>query len=499
MRERYEKEMKKVLPGVADMVNLEFEQAELARATDVLNRIEQRVVELRTETEAPARVALYDAALPPQAPVEAVPYERMGLAGLVGFCLPFVLVVGWERIVRRIGDAGQLEKETNLAVIGEIARLPERTRKPRAATSKRTAQKLRLYEESIDSMRTFLVLAEDLKYAKVFAVTSATGHEGKTSVAAQLALSLARASGKPTLLIDGDMREPDLHDVFEVARTPGLAEVLAGDCELESAIVPSWTPHVFLLPAGELKTSPHQLVGNGALRSVLERTSEKYGYIVLDTPPILSAAESLVLAKAADASLDLRDAGRQPSGTGEKRLSEARGVGLSSGCRRTQRSLSTKLRISLWPLRARDELMADRKKRSLGDHDLMSRSEQTQRADVRQTRNHRPRGETDSQRPTPLDHVGGRIAGGHRIVFLASVPGLSYHQRLCWSVRTHWRRKASSDPPSTTAVVTSSSTLKTTTHLFTWPKPWTTASERSADTKREAISIYLGALGLEGV
>ncbi|MCX7424305.1 MAG: polysaccharide biosynthesis tyrosine autokinase [Planctomycetia bacterium] len=303
LRERYESEMKKVLPGIADMVNLEFEQAELARATDVLNRIEQRMVELRTERQAPARVALYDAALPPQAPVEAVPYARMGLAGVVGFCLPFVLVVGFERMVRRIGDAGQLEKETNLTVIGEIARLPERTRKPRAATSNRTAQKLRLYEESIDSMRTFLVLAEDLKYAKVFAVTSATGHEGKTSVAAQLALSLARASGKPTLLIDGDMREPDLHEVFEVARTPGLAEVLAGDCELESAIVPSWSPHVFLLPAGELKTSPHQLVGNGALRSVLERTSRTYGYIVLDTPPILSAAESLVLAKAADASL----------------------------------------------------------------------------------------------------------------------------------------------------------------------------------------------------
>jgi tyrosine-protein kinase Etk/Wzc len=116
-------------------------------------------------------------------------------------------------------------------------------------------------------------------------------------------LSLARATGKPTLLIDGDMRDPDLHDVFEVARSPGLAEVLAGDSELESAIVPSWTPHVSVLPAGTLKSSPHQLMGNGAFRSVLERTSEKYGYIVLDTPPILAAAESLVLARAADATL----------------------------------------------------------------------------------------------------------------------------------------------------------------------------------------------------
>jgi Mrp family chromosome partitioning ATPase len=58
-----------------------------------------------------------------------------------------------------------------------------------------------------------------------------------------------------------------------------------------------------VLPAGDLKSSPHELVGNGALQSVLEWTSKKYAYVVLDTPPILAAAESLVLAKAADASL----------------------------------------------------------------------------------------------------------------------------------------------------------------------------------------------------
>jgi len=303
LRERYEKEMKKVVPGVADKVSLEFEQAELARATDVLNRIEQRVVELRTERQAPARVVLFDRARPPEAPVVEVPYTRMGIAVLLGFCVPFALAIGWEKVVRRISDAEQLEQETNLAVIGEIARLPERTKNRRASGSRRIAQRLRLHEESIDSMRTFLVLAEDLKEVKVLAVTSATSDEGKTSVAAQLALSLARATGKPTLLIDGDMRAPDLQDVFEVAKTPGLAEVLTGDCELEAAIVHSWTPRVDVLPAGQLRASPHGLVGNGVLQSVLERTSKKYTYIVLDTPPILAAAESLVLAKAADASL----------------------------------------------------------------------------------------------------------------------------------------------------------------------------------------------------
>jgi succinoglycan biosynthesis transport protein ExoP len=237
------------VPGVGDTVSLEFEQAELAQATEVLNLIERRVVELRTEQRAPARVVLFDRARPPEVPVVEVPYMRMGVAGLLCFCFPFALAIGWDRIVRRISDAEQLQQETNLAVIGEIARLPERSTKPHASASKHIAQKLRLYEESIDSMRTFLVLAEDLRESKVLAVTSATNGEGKTSVAAQLALSLARACGKPTLLIDGDMRAPDLQNVFDVARAPGLAEVLTGDCELEAAIVPSWTPRVHVLPA----------------------------------------------------------------------------------------------------------------------------------------------------------------------------------------------------------------------------------------------------------
>jgi len=303
LRERYEKELKKVAPGVADMVSIEFEQAELTRATDVLNLIEQRVVELRTERQAPARVVLFDEATPPDAPLVEIPLAKMGLAAMVAFCVPFGLALGWERIVRRISGAEDLEHETNLAVIGEIARLPERSTKAGKTTSRRMAQKLRLYEESIDSMRTFLVLAEEIKGARVLAVTSAASNEGKTSVAAQLALSLARASGKPTLLIDGDMRAPDIQEVFEVRKSPGLAEVLGGECDLHEAIVPTWTPSVDVLPGGEAKQNVHKLVGNGELSAILRQVSQKYAYVVLDTPPILAASESLVLAKAADASL----------------------------------------------------------------------------------------------------------------------------------------------------------------------------------------------------
>ncbi len=138
---------------------------------------------------------------------------------------------------------------------------------------------------------------------RILAITSAANHEGKTSVASQLAMSLARATGKMTLLIDGDMRSPDVHQVFGVARGPGLAEVLSNECTLADAIVPTHNPNVQLLTAGRLKVSPHRLLGNGAWKSLLAQIPASYGYVIVDTPPVLAASEALVLAKHADAIL----------------------------------------------------------------------------------------------------------------------------------------------------------------------------------------------------
>ena len=113
-------------------------------------------------------------------------------------------------------------------------------------------------------------------------------------------MSIARASGEPTLLIDGDMRSPDMHNVFEIDNDKGLAQVLAGECEVDEVIVSNWSSYLHLLPAGQLKTSPHRLLGQGAFDRVLSKLRDSYRYIVIDTPPVLSASEALVLSKSAD-------------------------------------------------------------------------------------------------------------------------------------------------------------------------------------------------------
>jgi len=169
--------------------------------------------------------------------------------------------------------------------------------------SERSSPDLQLFEECIDGLRTYLTLIQSLKDMRVLAVASSVSGEGKTTLSSQLAISLAKAQGALTLLIDGDIRIPDVHQIFKIDRGPGLVDVLRGEARVEDAIDTSYSESLHLLPAGRLRTSPHQLLCNGEFAQLIDSLKEKYRYIVIDTPPILPASEALLIAQAADATI----------------------------------------------------------------------------------------------------------------------------------------------------------------------------------------------------
>lgn len=291
----------KQLSGEA--LDLEFERAELTQAEEVLQRITSRLAELRMERQAPTRVTLLRSAVAPPVSPQVASYGKIGFASLVGLCLPFGLAVFWERMARRVTSFAELEEESNLAIVGEIPRLAGTTCLGPAGASRHAGLDLTVLEESFDSLRTCLMLSKSLKGVKTLAVTSATNREGKTSVATQLALSIASASGEKTLLIDGDMRDPDVHKLLGASLEPGLAEILGQGCSVRETIAAASDAPLDVLPAGRLPTSPHRLFRDGALESLLDEIRSSYRYIVIDTPPVLGASEALLLARAADACL----------------------------------------------------------------------------------------------------------------------------------------------------------------------------------------------------
>jgi capsular exopolysaccharide synthesis family protein len=141
--------------------------------------------------------------------------------------------------------------------------------------SRRVSRALRHFEESVHSLRTYLALSEPLTGMKVLAVTSSISQEGKTSVATQLALSYSKSTGR-VLLIDGDMRSPDVHRIFDMERGQGLADVLQGEVSLRDAINRQWSEDIHILPAGVLAADPHRLVAGGAFEKLLDELRDEY-------------------------------------------------------------------------------------------------------------------------------------------------------------------------------------------------------------------------------
>jgi capsular exopolysaccharide synthesis family protein len=277
----------------------------------VFDMIAQRIVKLTTEQRAPRRVELLQAAIAPKTPLQKLPMKMMLLASAAAMACPFLLAFAWEWRTQRLSDSHQLAVFSTVPVVAEIASFPARARSSHRALPRSVTRALRHFEESVHSLRTYLSLSRSLNDVRVLAVTSSISQEGKTSVAAQLALSFSRSSGR-VLLIDGDLRAPDVHKMFDIERGPGLAEVLQGEVSAAEAIHTEWSADIHILPAGRLKCDPHQLIGSGEVEKLVAQLRQQYATIIIDTPPVLAASEALVLAKTADATLlcTMRDVSR---------------------------------------------------------------------------------------------------------------------------------------------------------------------------------------------
>lgn len=304
LEKRFNEQLGKIKTGEGKSVELEFARDELAREEKVLEMIASRKLQLQTEMRAPARVQFQRRADVPMMPLEPLPYKVLMLACATAFGVPFGLVLLKEILVRRVSDVDQLARDLKLRVLGEIAELPVRNvAVSPGRISGRLQREAHVFAESINSLRTNLSLAEDLHEKRVFAVMSAVSGESKSSVTTSLGMSYANATGRPTLVIDGDMRSPDVASMLKTKSSPGLFEVLSGKCELEDCIQHVADSQLYVLAAGKADRSAHHFMTVKAAEALVARLRPKFQTILIDTPPVLGASEAVILAKAADAAL----------------------------------------------------------------------------------------------------------------------------------------------------------------------------------------------------
>jgi receptor protein-tyrosine kinase len=128
--------------------------------------------------------------------------------------------------------------------------------------------------------------------------------EGKTTVVSNLGIALAEISGR-VLLIDGDMRRPRLHKVFDQANSWGLSDVLSEknaieDLKLDVLVKKTAIPHLYLLPSGACSDNIFGLLCSGRMARLLPRFRQEFDYVLVDAPPCLEFADARIMARHAE-------------------------------------------------------------------------------------------------------------------------------------------------------------------------------------------------------
>jgi capsular exopolysaccharide synthesis family protein len=154
--------------------------------------------------------------------------------------------------------------------------------------------------ESYRTIRNSIHFASLDKPAKFIAVTSSIPGEGKSTVVANLAISMAR-DGKRVLIVDADLRRPAQHQFFEeTLSAPGLVEVLSRHAEFADTVQRSPIENLDLLSAGIVPADPGKLVESLRMRAVLGEIGRDYDVILIDTPPILAVGDALIVGRMVD-------------------------------------------------------------------------------------------------------------------------------------------------------------------------------------------------------
>ncbi|UCE87436.1 MAG: polysaccharide biosynthesis tyrosine autokinase, partial [Deltaproteobacteria bacterium] len=231
--------------------------------------------------------------------------RNLVLAFVLGLCFSVAITYLVEIFDRTVGSPEDVARILDLPTLAVIRSFDRSAREGHLV-----AELPGSFEgEVFRSLRTNLRFSHVDKPRRVVLVTSTGPEEGKSTVLSNLAVSLAQGERK-TLVVDTDMRRPSLHRMLELRRTPGLAEILAGDIHVDEAIQSTRIAHLDALPCGTVPVSSAELIESASLQQLLCELRSRYDYVLLDSPPAGGLVDAPLLSALADGVLLVVEPGR---------------------------------------------------------------------------------------------------------------------------------------------------------------------------------------------
>lgn len=281
-------------------VDMDMLKKDLLQLDSIQANFASEMQKLRVEIKSAPRISVMEAAQKPISPSNTM--SRISLTVMVmlaGLCLPGVVVILLDIRTRRINSMNDVSQGLQLPVIGSMPLIPAKVIRQLGSPSPRyRTWHLRL-TESIDGIAARLLHKADLEQCRVIMVSSATGGEGKTTLATQLALSLAR-TGRQTVLVDFDLRRPSFDEVFGVPLSPGVSETLRHESDIEGLVHPTATDNLAVVTAGRWNRQALASLSNGGPAAMFKQLREAFEFVVVDTSPLLPVADARFVSKFVD-------------------------------------------------------------------------------------------------------------------------------------------------------------------------------------------------------
>jgi capsular exopolysaccharide synthesis family protein len=248
-------------------------------------------------------VEIVEAAQPPGAPSHPQAAKTLSMALCLGLFIGMGLSLYLEGKSQRLHSTQEISSLLELPILGVIPSMtfPKQTpairgQKVRISPDSREAEAFRM-------IRTALFYRGPSEAVKTILVTSPAMGEGKSTVASNLAISIAHA-GQKVVLVDADLRQPTQHVLFALKREAGgLSSVLAGKMPLDQAIQPTGIENLSVLACGPAIANPAEVVNSGEFARVVRQLAEKYDRVLIDSPPVAAVADAQILATLCDATL----------------------------------------------------------------------------------------------------------------------------------------------------------------------------------------------------
>jgi capsular exopolysaccharide synthesis family protein len=255
------------------------------------------VNELETPSDAsapPVKVTIFGAANLPRTPSAPRPLVNLAVGLVVGLLMGAAVAIARARLDRSVKDPEEAAELAGAPVIGTILRddMLRKQHRIELDSSSRSAEAFR-------QLRMNLQFLDVDNPPRVLMISSALADEGKSTVAVNLALSLAEA-GRRVAVIEADLRRPRVTQYLGLVSGAGLANVLTGAADMEDVVQRYEDGNLVVVAAGPPVPNPVQLLSSAAMASLLEKLRAAYDYVIIDAPPLLPVADSTGLAVLAD-------------------------------------------------------------------------------------------------------------------------------------------------------------------------------------------------------